>query len=245
LETPDPIGYIRFALGPLHQAPDIGPGWLFAAGEIAMTAEDLAKWDISVIDRKLLKPETYQQFGTDKHLKNGLSTRYGLGVSVGSNNGRRTLSHGGEVSGFTAQNTIFPEDRAAVVVLTTQDAADAGGAITGAIIPLLFESADAATPVKTDQARKIFAGLQKGTIDRSLFTDNANFYFSDVALKDFADSLSSYGEPRSFDQVSQSLRGGMTLRVYIARFANGKALRIWTFELPDGLLEQYQIAPAA
>jgi hypothetical protein len=129
-------------------------------------------------------------------------------------------------------------------VLTNQDAADAGGAIAGAITPLLFESLDAATPVKAERARKIFAGLQKGAIDRSLFTDNANFYFSDVALKDFADSLAPYGDPQSFDQVGQSLRGGMTLRVYIARFPNGKSLRIWTFELPDGKLEQYQIAPA-
>ena len=245
LETPDATGYIRFALGPLHQAPDIGPGWLFAAGEIAMTAEDLAKWDISIIDQKVLKPSSYTQMSTDTLLKNGLSTRYGLGVFLASNNGRRVLSHGGEVSGFTAENTVFPDDRTAIVVLTNQDAAGASDVITGAIIPLLFASSDAATPAKTEQARKIFDGLQKGTIDRSLFTDNANFYFSETALKDFASSLAPFGTPQTFSQVSQSLRGGMTLRVYIARFANGKALRIWTFELSDGHLEQYQIAPAA
>ena len=244
LTESDPIGYYRFALGPLHPAPKEGPGWLFAAGEIAMTAEDLAKWDIAIIDQKLLKPASYAQFGTDTLLRNGLSTRYGLGVSVGSNGGFRSLSHSGEVSGFTAQNTVFPDERTAVVVLTNQDAADAGGAITGAIVPLLFASAEAATPAKTEQARKIFEGLQKGTIDRSLFTDNANFYFSDIALKDFADSLGPYGEPRSFERVGQSLRGGMTLRTYIALFANGKALRIWTFELPDGKLEQLQVASA-
>jgi len=244
LESADPIGYYRFALGPLHPAPKEGPGWLFAAGEIAMTAEDLAKWDISIIDQKLLKPSSYAQLSTDTLLTNGVSTRYGLGIGVASASGRRALSHNGEVSGFTAQNTIFPDDRAAVVVLTNQDAADAGGAIANAITPLLFETADAATPVKTEQARKIFEGLQKGTIDRSLFTDNANFYFSDTAIKDFADSLGSFGAPKSFDQIQQSLRGGMTLRVYIARFANGKALRVWTFEMPDGKLEQLQVAPA-
>jgi len=245
LESADPTGYYRFALGPLHPAPKEGPGWLFAAGEIAMTAEDLAKWDISVIQGKLLKHGSYHEMGTDTLLKNGLASRYGLGVSLGSFNGHRVLSHGGEVSGFTAQNVIFPDDAAAVVVLTNQDAADAGGIISNAIIPMLLASgADAATPVKTEQARKIFAGLQKGTIDRSLFTDNANFYFSDVALRDFASSLGGYGEATSFDQVSQSLRGGMTGRTFMARFANGKALRIWTFEWPDGKLEQLQVAGA-
>src|SRR6185436_3474454 len=46
----DPTGYMRFALGPPRVAPKEGPGWLFAAGELAMTAEDLAKWNISIMD---------------------------------------------------------------------------------------------------------------------------------------------------------------------------------------------------
>jgi len=39
----------------------------------------------------------------------------------------------------------------------------------------------------------------------------------------------------------QGLRGGMTLRVYIIRFQQ-RVLRAWTYEMPDGKLEQYQIA---
>ena len=237
----DPTGYLRYALGPLRPAPKEGPGWLFAAGELAMPATDLAKWDISIIDQKVLKPSSYREFSTDTLLKNGLSTHYGLGVDVASQGGHRALSHGGEVSGFTAQNTVFPDDRAAIVVLTNQDAAGASGAIAGGIAPLLFETADAATPAKLTQAMKIFDGLQHGSIDRSLFTDNANAYFSEQAVQDFASSLGPLGTAQSFVQASQSLRGGMTLRVYIARFPQ-KTLRVWTFEMPDGKLEQLQVA---
>ena len=82
---------------------------------------------------------------------------------------------------------------------------------------------------------------QRGRIDRSLFTDNANAYFSEQALKDFASGLAPLGTPQSFTQVSQGLRGGMTLRVYLIRF-DQKVLRAWTYEMPDGKLEQYQIA---
>ena len=111
------------------------------------------------------------------------------------------------MSGFTAQNNIFPDDRAAVIVLTNQDAASASGIIAGGISQLLFATTgDAATPAKLEQAKKIFAGLQKGVIDRSLFTDNCNSYFGDQALKDFASSLAPFGEPQSFAQVSQSAR---------------------------------------
>src|SRR6266446_6303691 len=111
----DPTGYLRYALGPLRPAPKEGKGWLFAAGELAMPAQDLAKWDISIMDQKLMKPSSYREFGTEVLLKNGLSTHYGLGVDVNSQAGHRALSHGGEVSGFTAQNVVFPDEKVAVV----------------------------------------------------------------------------------------------------------------------------------
>jgi hypothetical protein len=237
----DPVGYLRYALGPLRPAPKEGKGWLFAAGELAMQARDLAKWDISIIDQKLMKLASYRELETGVLLKNGLGTQYGLGVAVASEAGHRALSHGGEVSGFTAENIVFPDERVAVAVLTNQDAAGAAGSIAHGIAPLLLAADDPATPAKLQQARKIFEGLQKGLIDRSLFTDNANAYFSETALKDFASGLAPLGTPQEFNQTRQGLRGGMTLRVYRIKFAQ-KTLRAWTYEMPDGKLEQYQIA---
>jgi len=237
----DPAGYMRYALGPLRPAPKEGKGWLFAAGELAMPAEDLAKWDASIIDQKLMKAASYREFETEVVLKNGLGTRYGLGVDVRSEFGHRSLSHGGEVSGFTAENMVFPDERVAVAVLTNQDAAGAAGDIASGIAPLLLASDDPQTPAKLEQARKIFEGLQHGTIDRSLFTDNANFYFSEQALKDFASGLGPLGTPQEFTQTRQALRGGMKLRVYQIKCPN-KTLQAWNYEMPDGKLEQYQVA---
>ncbi|HXP22869.1 MAG TPA: serine hydrolase domain-containing protein, partial [Candidatus Sulfotelmatobacter sp.] len=191
----DPTGYLRYALGPPRPAPKEGKGWLFAAGELAMPAEDLAKWDISIMNQSLLKPSSYLAFESEVLLKNGLGTRYGLGVDVSSQFGHRALSHGGEVSGYTAENIVFPDEHVAIVVLTNQDAAEAAGAIARGIAPLLLASDDPATPEKLAQARKIFEGLQQGSIDRSLFTDNANFYFDQQALQDFAASLGPLGTP--------------------------------------------------
>ena len=237
----DPIGYLRYALGPLRPAPKEGEGWLFAAGELAMPARDLARWDIGIMEQELMKPSSYNEFEREVVLKNGVGTNYGLGVSVNMEAGHRAISHGGEVSGFTSENIVFPDERVAVVVLTNQDAANASGAIAHGIAPLLLATYDPLTPQKTEQARKIFEGLQQGTIDRSLFTDNANFYFSEQAIKDFATGLGPLGTPQSFVQTGQTLRGGMVYRNYIVRFKN-KAIRVWTYEMPDGKLEQYQIA---
>jgi len=242
LAEADPTGYMRYALGPLRAAPKEGKGWLFAAGELAMPAADLAKWDISLMEEKLMKPASYGQLETEVRLKNGLGARYGLGIGVFPDGGRRALEHDGEVSGFTAQNNVFPDERAAIVVLTNQDASRASGEIANRIASLLFFTADQATAAKLETARKIFDGLQHGMIDRKLFTANANSYFSDDALQDFASSLGPLGSPQEFTQTSRSLRGGMTGRVYSVKLAS-KSLRIWTFEMPDGEFEQYQIAP--
>jgi CubicO group peptidase (beta-lactamase class C family) len=239
----DPAAYLRYALGPLRPAPKEGRGWMFAAGELAMTAENLAKWDISIIEQKLMKPASYREFSREVLLNNGVGTQYALGVDVKNDGGRRQLEHGGEVSGFTAENIVYPDDRTAVVVLTNQDAAAAAGPIGRGITPLLFEIADAATAMKVEQARKIFDGLQHGQIDRALFTSNANSYFTDQALQDFASSLGPLGTPQEFMQTRQTLRGGMTERVYRIRFSQ-KTLRAWTYEMPDGKLEQYMVAAA-
>jgi CubicO group peptidase (beta-lactamase class C family) len=239
----DPAGYLRYALGPLRPAPKEGKGWMFAAGELAMTAQDLARWDVSIIEQKILKPSSYRQLETEVLLKNGLGTRYGLGVDVRSSSGHRAIEHSGEVSGFTSENVVFPDDRVAVAVLTNQDAAGAASDIADAVAPLLLATDDPATPRKLEQARRIFEGLQHGTIDRSLFTDDAIAYFSEQALKDFASSLGPLGAPQEFRQVAQELRGGMTERVYLIRFPQ-KTVRAWTYEMPDGKLEQYMVAPA-
>ncbi|HEY1768702.1 MAG TPA: serine hydrolase domain-containing protein [Chthoniobacterales bacterium] len=240
LPANEPMRYQRFGLGPPRPAPKEGAGWMFAAGELAMTAGDLAKWDISMINQTVLKPESYHEMETETLLKNGAGTRYGLGVSVSLVNGRRMISHGGEVSGFTAQNAVYPDDKAAVVVLTNLDASGASQEIANKIADqVLFAPATAEGPLA--QARKIFAGLQHGKIDRALFTDNCNAYFTSTALHDLAASLKPLGQPKSFIESSQGLRGGMTFHHYTVE-AGGKTLSIITYTMADGKLEQYIVA---
>lgn len=239
----DPVGYVRYALGPPRPAPKEGRGWMFAAGELAMTAQDLAWWDISLIGRTVLARASYREMETDVLLANGAGTRYGLGMGVASVDGRRVLSHGGEVSGFTATNEVYPDDRAAVCVLVNLDATGASATIAKKVREVLFTSAGDGREEATAQARKIFEGLQRGRIARALFTKNANAYFSAEALRDFASSLKPLGAPRSFLQTAQSLRGGMTRRRFRISFEK-RNLEVTTFAMPDGRLEQYMIAAA-
>ena len=239
LTETDATGYLRYALGPPRLAPKEGQGWLFAAGELAMPAEDLAKWDISMINQTMLRPTSYAEMEKEVVLKNGLGTRYGLGVDVRQEFGQRAIEHGGEVSGFTAHNLVFPDARIAVVVLVNEDSVDASGDIARKIAALLFREADAGK--QEDQSREIFAALQQGKINRSLFTDNCNSYFTEEALKDFAGSLGPLGSPTEFTQTYKQDRGGMTFRLFEVHFPQ-KTVEVWERIMPDGKIEQYQVS---
>jgi D-alanyl-D-alanine carboxypeptidase len=237
----DAAGYIRHALGPLHPAPKEGKGWMFAAGELAMPAYELAQWDISILDRSLLANSSYEQMFATVKLKDGSDPHYGLGVFNTPRMGHSALEHSGEVSGFEAENVVFPDDRLAIVVLTNQDASSAASAIARKVAPLLLGLGEP-VPNAEEKSLTIFQGLQDGKLDRSLLTPNCNAYFTQQAIDDFASSLKPLGAPASFHQTTYELRGGMTFRAFRAEFAN-QNLMITTYEMPDGKLEQYLVMP--
>ncbi len=239
LTETDATGYLRYGLGPLRPAPKEGKGWLFAAGELAMLAEDLAKWDISIINQSVLQPASYAQMEREIVLKNGLGTRYGLGVDVRQELGQRVIEHGGEVSGFTSHNLIFPDSHMAVVVLVNEDSVDAPSDIALKIAALLFRDADASK--QEEQSKEIFTALQQGKINRALFTDNCNSYFTDQAVKDFASGLGPLGSPTEFTQTTKQDRGGMTFRLLEVHFPQ-KTVQVWERIMPDGRIEQYQVS---
>jgi len=239
LKPPDATAYYRHALGPLRPAPNEGAGWMFAAGELAMTAHDLALWDESLFAQSLLKPESYKQMFTEVKLKDGKGTEYGLGVEVRDRDGHRSIEHSGEVSGFVSDNEVLIDDGAAVAVLTNQDAVGAASTIAKLAAPLV---AGYPLTAPEQQALEIYRGLQQGRIDRSLLAPNLNDYFTPQAIADFQSSLAPLGEPLSLRQSSEELRGGMTFRAFDITYL-GRRLRLTTYIYPDGKLEQYLIEP--
>jgi hypothetical protein len=72
---------------------------------------------------------------------------------------------------------------------------------------------------------------------------NLNDYFTPEAIADFQSSLAPLGEPLSFKQVRESLRGGMTFHAFTIVYPS-KHLSLTTYTYPDGKLEQYLIAPS-
>jgi len=242
LPAQDATGYTRDALGPPRVAAKEGRGWLFAAGELAMTASDLARWDIAVIGRGVLNEASQRELSREVQLANGAGTQYALGLHVELQSGHRLLSHGGEVGGFTAQNLIYPEDRIAIVVLTNQDAAHAAEEIAEDLAKLLLVADSPKDAAAVAAAEQLFLGLQRGQIDPALLSANARSYFTPEALGDFRRSLRALGKPSAFKLQRSNLRGGLITRVYEVTFARTTLLAVVRSE-PGGLLEQYTVSP--
>jgi CubicO group peptidase (beta-lactamase class C family) len=242
-----PSGYGRYALGPVRPVTPPARGWLYAAGELSMTAADLAKWDIARINRSLVPADDWQAQETTTKLNNGTDTNYGLGVFVRDVNGRRAVTHTGEAVGFLSANNVFPADRAAIVVLTNSWSGNASSLIARDLAAIVLPAAprDAAVIAAAKRARTVYDQLRAGRLERSLLTKNANYYFTPQAIADFHSSLAPLGTPTAFEPAGKPVpRGGFVIQGYTIRYPK-RTLNLSTFYEPgpNGRIEQFLVSP--
>jgi D-alanyl-D-alanine carboxypeptidase len=250
-----PLPTHRSALGPVRPARPAAAGWLWAAGELAMSASDLAKWDIARINRSVLPADDWQAQETPTILADGKNSNYGLGVFAANRNGRIVVEHGGEAVGFLSENIVIPSEKFAVVALVNADFGGAQGTIAEEIQDLLAPApataAAAAAPVddesfRADLARSTYAALQHGQLDRSKLTVNASYYFTPEVVGDYRDSLGPLGAPTSITPIrTPRLRGGFVNRNYMITYPDRKLVLVTYAEAGrEGKFEQFIVMPA-
>lgn len=245
-----PSGYGRYALGPVRKVTPPGRGWLYAAGELSMTAEDLAKWDIARLDRSLVPAGDWVAQETTAKLRDGKDSNYGLGVFVRESGGRRAITHGGESVGFLSANNVYPAERAAIVVMTNSWSGNAYSRIVREVAKIVLPTPPAAVgeAIQAAQAKRahtVYDQLRSGRLDRSLLTANANYYFTPQAIADFGSSLGPLGEPAGFKPSGPPvLRGGFVIQGYTVKYP-GRTLNLSTFYEPgaNGRIEQFLVSP--
>lgn len=237
LGATDAAAYTRFGLSPVRAAQKEGAGWLFGASELAMTPSDLMRWDISLMNRSLLAPASYEAQLEPAVLKNGTHTGYGLGLDVDTVRGRLRIGHDGAGSGYLAAHRIWPQEKTAIVVLTNNDWADPGDLLNRIAFVVLTPDAVEA------RARAVFAQFQSGSLDRNLFTENGNSWLTPQALQDLRASLGPLGPARLVELEQESRRGGMITRRWKI-LCRGARLDALERGYPDGKLEEFLVTAA-
>jgi D-alanyl-D-alanine carboxypeptidase len=178
----------------------------------------------------------------------GTTNGYGLGVFAHEQAGHAYIEHSGEAVGFLSENTVFPDDKAAVVVLVNADFSGAFTDIAGKIADVILPPSQTqrAEVANTARARRLYEMLRMGTLDRATMTDDSNYYFTPTALADYKATLGPLGEPKSFELAQPpKLRGGFVNRNYRAVFAD-RTLNIVTYAEPGetGRYEQFLVMPS-
>ena len=244
-----PAGYKRNALGPVRIAQQPGRGWLYAAGELSMTAADLAKWDVARMDRSLIPARDWAEQEAPVLRADGRTNGYGLGVYNIYQRERHVINHGGEAVGFLTQNTVYPDTKDAIIVFTNSDFSGATGTLTTGIEKIVLNSPEPALANETDRAsdvRAVYGMIAGGQVDRAKFTDNLNYYFNPTTLGDYRTSLTPLGPPTSFESLGPPrLRGGFVNRNFTIHYSGAKDLTLVTYAEPgaNGRWEQFMIMP--
>jgi D-alanyl-D-alanine carboxypeptidase len=156
-----------------------------------MSAPDLARWDIGVINQRLLSPTSVSAQQTAVKLNDGGSSGYGLGFYIDEAHGHRRIRHDGVTSGFAAENRIYPDDRAAIVVLVNADFAQLQ--VANQIEEMLLNvsspkeigapqppSRSPTPPIDANAlavAKQLTAQLRTGDLDRKPLTPDVDAYF--------------------------------------------------------------------
>jgi len=91
-----------------------GGGWL-------SSAEDMARFEVAILNDKLLKPATRDLMWTPLKPSDGSKDRYGLGWAAGDDIGFVAVGHSGGQQGTSTAFFIAPAQRSGVVVLTNME----------------------------------------------------------------------------------------------------------------------------
>jgi CubicO group peptidase (beta-lactamase class C family) len=87
----------------------------YSAGAIFTTPEDLAKWDMSLMQKPVLSNTSMRNAWTPR------MNKYGLGWFIDTIHNKPAIHHGGSIDGFMTQNIIVPQEGIAVIVMVNAE----------------------------------------------------------------------------------------------------------------------------
>lgn len=130
--------YHKDGAGVVQNAGVLDSSYKIPGGGLISSANDLARFEIAILDDKLLKRATRDAMWTPQKAADGSQNGYALGWGTGSEFGLQYKAHTGSQQGTSTAFLLVPERRAGVVVLTNMDGVDAG-ALSSEILKIVLD----------------------------------------------------------------------------------------------------------
>lgn len=105
----------------------LDPSYKIPGGGIISSADDMARFEIAILNDVLIKRATRDIMWTPQKPGDGKPNDYALGWGTGRKDGVSIIGHNGSQQGASTVIILAPEKRAAVVVLINMDEVDAHG----------------------------------------------------------------------------------------------------------------------
>jgi hypothetical protein len=161
--------------------------WYYGCGDVLSTAGNMARFDIALMDGRLVRVATLSAMTASAQPSDelGKGARYGLGFSVSPIGDLVLVGHHGGLPGFEADDEMILKDRFAIVALGNDFAFPTGVLLNAALkaaYPAQFATAEAqaasdtlaaaanAAPV-TARFTTLFASLLAGKVPVDEMTD--------------------------------------------------------------------------
>jgi len=237
-------GHAGFLLGDAEPEPDEQRRWLFGAGEIYASANDLARWDLAIADGKLLSQAGQAALVATHRLADGRTITYGCGLGTRQRGADLVYGHTGAVGGFLAYNTVVPRTRTAVILLQG-DARDGLGDVHDKIVSLVLDVPSDIPKILGPEpdvvARELVRQLQHDELDRTKLGQDLGGYFERERIAKAAPRLRALGEPK-IKLTRRSERGGWEVSQLELKFPE-RTVEATMFRSPDGKIRQFLLSP--
>lgn len=116
LKSPDKAtGYLTLNDNTKTVAPVVDSSISFAAGALYSTVEDLYKWDLSIYNNTILKPESWNAAFTP------YKDKYGYGWFLDTMFNRKVTMHGGGIHGFNSNMFRIPQEQLVIILLNNKN----------------------------------------------------------------------------------------------------------------------------
>lgn len=149
-------GYSPGQDGPIN-TPYLSMTQPYAAGALASSVDDLARWDAALLNNRLIKAETLELAYRPYTLLNGESTGYGFGWGISEHAGMRLIEHGGGINGFTTGGVRIPSEKIYAAVLTNFEAPKQDPNLLAAKLAALASGHPMVDPTPIEVAAEILA----------------------------------------------------------------------------------------
>lgn len=172
----DVLGY-SYDNDKLVEAEVVDRSWIYAAGAIVSTLDDLSQWHQALLNGQVISAASYQLMTSKAKVRSGESVNYGQGFHIYPIASLVAYSHEGQVPGYLTFMAYFPEHDLFASAFSNNDRQHPGPALLNMIAIQLGLSPKVLTSDSANQMDKLSGKYQfEADYVLEIFEENGNYF---------------------------------------------------------------------